>query len=154
VTPDKAALAATFIGVDATIASVLTVYQLFALQSWVDRCRAAETRARNVAESTASGSLARVRAKVDCERALDDYPYWQMAGIVLMLATLTILGVAVVREVPHWARAYALVPLCLLTTVVMLSTIATKVRTCRGVRDAIRLCESGVVPRADPAGRV
>ena len=141
---DKADLAATFIGVHATIASVLTVYQLFALQTWVDSCHTAESRARHVAESTPTGDLERVRATGDCMRALASYPRWQMSAIILMLASLTALGVTIVDEVPEWARAYALVPVCLLTGVAVFSTIAVWIGTRRRLRHAIALCDPRV----------
>jgi hypothetical protein len=148
---DKADLAATFIGVDATIASVLTVYQLFALQTWVERCHAAESRARRVAETTPSGDLERVRAVGDCRRALAGYPRWQMAAIMLMLASLTVLGVAIIANIPGWARAFALVPVCLLTAVAGFSTIAASVGTRRRLQEAIVLCDPSARKDSDPS---
>jgi hypothetical protein len=137
VTSDRSSIAVTLVGTYATAASVLSVFELFALESWVGHCRAAERRARETAEATASVDLARIRARSECERALGEYPSWQILATLLALAGLTALGLALWGDVAHWARAYAVLPLLILSLVVFFVTVASTITTRHAVRHAI-----------------
>jgi len=121
-----------------SIVSILAVYHMFALQSWVESCGTAEATADVVIATTTSDDLARLRSKASCEAALRRYPWSQIFGVLTVLALISALGISVALDVRTISFLYTGGPVCAVLAIVVFATVASTWRTRRSIHRVLR----------------
>lgn len=119
------------------IAAILTVYHLFALQSWSGRCEQAASTAEVVAKNTVSADIARLHAKADCEVARRSFPGFQLALVLGVLGFVTGLTADVAGRIHAAGDLLTLSPVLALDAVVVFATVATYRTARKSISDAL-----------------
>lgn len=119
------------------IVAILTVYHLFALQSWWQRCEQAASTAEVIARNTPTEDIQRLHAKAACEVARRGFPGFQLALVLAVLGFVTALTADVAGKIHEAGDLLTLSPVLALDSVVVFATLATVRAATRSIRDAL-----------------
>ena len=130
-------LATSLIGAYIATCSILAIYHLFAVQSWIQRCEAANSAAATVIATTMSNDLSRLRARMECEAVFRSYPWLQLIVVICSLGYISVLAQSIANDIKGLSAAYTVGPIYTLDAVVLFATIASTWRFSRATRKII-----------------
>lgn len=121
-----------------SIASILTVYHMFALQSWSQRCDSAASNATVIAKNTASDDVLRLHADETCRRAARSFPAVQLLLVLAVLTYVTVLTILSASHIHEASHVYTLFPMLAFDVVVVVATSAAVLTSNKEIKSARR----------------
>lgn len=111
-----------FIGLYFSVASIIVVYHLFLLQTWLQRVVELESQTSDVEMNTGVGDFARERVRRRCADHLRLFPWMQVGLLAVAIGILASLGGRLAIQIDDVPLIYSLSPIVVLVGVFVSAT--------------------------------